>query len=193
MKLGDKDINKVYLGSTEFKKAYLGSNVILDNTASFNPYKFYRLQSVDGDGTENTERVFVSNWRLYTELNQVGTEYPTTNLTSNTSEVGVTVSAGYIQGTNYDAWKAFNGVYGSNGWWTLSISNADENWIQLEFDTDKTFKSATITFRTALTFSESVKLMGSDTGVFGGEETFIKQINNINTGNSDNVINFNFN
>ncbi len=37
IKLGNTDINKLYLGSTEIKKAYLGSTIILDNTvAGFN-------------------------------------------------------------------------------------------------------------------------------------------------------------
>lgn len=51
LKLGNTDINKIYLGSTEIKKAYLGSTLVYSKSVTpiYGDYEHsYSLQSIDG-------------------------------------------------------------------------------------------------------------------------------------------------
>ena len=57
IKLGNKNINKAYLGGVEIKKLYLGENLIFDNTfipnqMFDNAVAYYRLDETTGDAID---------------------------------------------------------------------------------------------------------------------------------------------
>ena len=103
-------------------------------TPSFIQAKYIRLELCEADGTVLGGNSFpISDIGLYTGPGQTGTEYPTTALTSATSETGIVVSAGHeYNTTNYAAWKAADS--GLTTWWWGLGSSAGDNWWQIEFE-----------------------------------------------------------
>ncbi len=105
-------------------------------TANFTPSyiqnKYIRITAVDESGNGKAVHAGLYDWFLFTDLGQTGTQYPTTALTSDTSETGIVVSSGLAYGS-YSTWKAFD--RGSGFWWALT-GTAAQNWIQIEFDDD---------------------------------------------------------
>ena len=158
----------------------------LEATATFNvtqslTFTHFRIKGYTSTGVATADRIYLGTCAFYTGQNQTGTKYPTTNLTSNTSETGVTVSAGYQYSSTYAPWKAFDNL-GYSGWWSLGLSNAALNWIQIEFDTAKTFQSARLDFYGSNTQADNVKIFGSNTGNFTGEEVEIIDISGVDAG-----------
>lgn len=136
--------------------------------------RYIRFRGVSSTGADNSQNVFISNCRLYTDFGQTGTAYPTTNLTSDTSETGIIISTGHEYSASYDSWKAFDSNTTSSGWWSLG-TNTTNNWLQIEFDpatypTPPELKSALFRFNTSNNASH-LKVLSSSTGAFAGEET----------------------
>jgi hypothetical protein len=100
-------------------------------TPSFIQAKYIRFTGVESDGSATSDRLAIQDIRLFTGGGQSGTEYPTTDLTADNSETGITISAGHYYGTFYP-WVAFDSSSGS-WWWPLSTT-APNNWIQIEFE-----------------------------------------------------------
>ena len=102
-------------------------------TPSFIQAKYIRIEQVDVNGNGLGGNDFpISNVRFYTGAGRTGTAYPTTNLTSATSETGIVVSAGHTYSSTYDVWKACDSAE-STWWWGLA-SSAGDNWWQIEFE-----------------------------------------------------------
>jgi len=134
--------------------------------------QYIRIRGVNSSGADSSGRLAIEDIGFFTGLGQTGTEYPTTDLTSNTSETGIVVSAGHSY-TGYDPFKAADSSL-SSMWWALGTTAAN-NWWQIQFEsatysTPPEIKSITIRFdgqTDALYFS----IKGSNTGAFSGEET----------------------
>lgn len=160
----------------------------LENTDAFEvtasrTFTFWRVQGYTSAGVATADRIYMSEIAFYTGSNQTGTAYPTTNMTSNTSESGITLSRGFRYNSSYEAWKATD-AYNYTGWWTLGLSNAALNWWQIEFDTAKTFQSIRFNFYSANTQADNVKVFGSNTGAFAGEEIEVADVPNVDGGSS---------
>ena len=158
----------------------------LETTGTFNvtqslTFTHFRIKGYTSTGVATADRIYLGTCSFYTGQNQTGTKYPTTNLTSNTSESGVTISAGHQYSSTYAPWKAFDNL-GYSGWWSLGNSNAALNWIQIEFDTAKTFQSVRMDFYGNNTQADNVKIFGSNTGNFTGEEVEIIDISGVDAG-----------
>jgi hypothetical protein len=146
-------------------------------TATYTPSnvqsRYIRIRGVTAAGANTSSRLAINDIRFWTGAGGTGTKYPTTNLTSNTSETGIAVSAGHSYSATYAPWKACDSSSGSM-WWALG-TNAANNWWEIEFEsftypTIPTINSMVVRFNTqtdALYFS----LVGSNTGAFAGEET----------------------
>lgn len=137
--------------------------------------RYYRFYGVNSSGTKTTSNTFIQNIAFFTGSGQTGTEYPTTNLTDYTSETGFVCSAGDEYDATRAAWKAFDSSQTSTGWWSLGVPVADNNWIQVEFEsgtypTPPTLKSAQFRFSSSNNATH-LRMYGSDTGAFAGEET----------------------
>lgn len=187
-----KDINTtagtrtIYVKAQEFGdfKQSAAATATYDVTFLNSPY--IRLQAQTTAGANTTLYVGITEIRFYTGQGQTGTAYPTTNLTSDTSETGIVVSAGYSQSATYLPWKAADGLNYTN-WWSLGISNAALNWWQIQFQsgtypTPPTIKSMRIEWSNFQT--TSFRIFTSSTGAFAGEQvdrglfTFVSGINN---------------
>jgi len=132
--------------------------------------RYVRIRGVTATGAETSQTMGIIETRFWSASGATGTRYPTTNLTSNTSETGIVVSAGYFR-TNYEPWKAGTpyGLFWNSG------TSAANNWWQIHFEsgtypTIPVIKSLFIYFHT-ITQPLYFKLQGSDTGAFTGEET----------------------
>jgi len=146
-------------------------------TTTFNvvyaQHSYLRIRGVTSTGQDTSARLAIEEIGFFTGNGATGTEYPTTDLTSNTSETGIKVSAGHSYSATYDAWKAADSS-ASSMWWALATTAAN-NWWQIEFEsatytTAPTIKSLKVRFDNqsdAAYFS----LKGSNTGAFSGEET----------------------
>jgi len=108
-----------------------------EGTATYTPSniqaKYIRLEIVDVNGNGLGGNDFpISNVRFYTGSGQTGTAYPTTNLTSATSETGIVISAGHTYSSTYAEWKACDSA--EHTWWWGLGSSAGDNWWQIEFE-----------------------------------------------------------
>lgn len=134
--------------------------------------RYLRIRGVSSNGSDSNDRIAMTDLSFYTSTGQSGTEYPRTNMTSNTSETGIEVSQGHVYSNTYAAFKAVDSS--SSLAWLLG-TNAANNWWQIEWEsgtysTIPTIKSARIKFHSQ-SDATHFKLQGSDTGDFSGEET----------------------
>lgn len=129
----------VTVKAQEFGDTIQSSAVTANFTPSFIQNKYIRVSTVNADGSGKAAHAGLYDWFLFTDLGQTGTQYPTTALTSNTSETGIVISTGFEYGTYY-AWKAFDRASGF--WWALTGSTS-QNWLQIEFQ-DATYSTKPI-------------------------------------------------
>lgn len=168
--------------------AGVGKFLSLTDTTTFEvtasrTFTHWRVKGYTSGGAATTDRIYMSDIRFFTGSDQTGTEYPTTNMTSNTSESGITLSAGHSYSSSYAPWKATDSLF-YTGWWTLGVSNAANNWWQIEFDTAKTFQSIQMNFYSTNTTADNVKIFGSNTGNFTGEEIEVADVSGVDGGTS---------
>ena len=142
-------------------------------TPSFVQNRYLRIRGVTSAGADTALALAIEEIRFHDTPAGGGTKYPTTNLTSATSETGIVVSAGQVYNATYADWKACDSSL-TTFWWALSTTSAN-NWWQLEFEsgtypTIPLIKSLVVKFdiQTQSTF---FSLKGSNTGAFSGEET----------------------
>lgn len=135
--------------------------------------RYLRIRGVTSTGANTSSRLGIRNIRFYTVAGQSGTSYPTTNLTSATSETGIVISSGHTYSSTYANWKACDSDLSNTFFWALGTS-ATNNWWQLEFTTP-TYNTIpiirSIVYRTSNQDADYIKITGSDTGAFAGEET----------------------
>jgi hypothetical protein len=99
--------------------------------------------------------------------------------------VNFIISAGYSYNSTYDGWKAFDNRTNTTGsmWWSLSVSNAADNYVQIQFtDGAKTIVSGHVILYAQGTTATHIRLEGSTTGAFAGEEREIHTFPNTNSG-----------
>ena len=138
-------------------------------------FTYWRLQGVDSSGNNTNDKFFLLDVQFFTGLNKTGTEYPTADLTTD-SGGGVNVTSGYEHSGTYADWKAFDNNAGT-GHWTLGNSVANNNWLQIEFTGGSTnLQSIGIRSNTTYHDCDGLKLLGSNTGNFSGEEVTVVTI-----------------
>jgi len=159
--------------------ADVGKFKSLEATATFEVtpsrnFRVWRVQGVDSSGNASANKAGWVELDFFTGANATGTEFPTSDATSNTSISGVTISAGH-NFSGYDPWKAFDGTaHGTQAagsmWWTLANSTAANNWIQVQFSSAQTFSSLKLTTYDSFNDVTHLIIKGSNTGSFSGEE-----------------------
>jgi len=144
-------------------------------------YLFYRFTALDSEYNPTSNAVFLKELNLYGGFNQTGTKYTTEILTSNTSQEGVTVSSGYfltsVIGVEYSPWRVFDSS-SNEGWWTLSITDPNNNWMQIAFDEPTVINSLSLTASTSQ-FSNEIDVLrveGSNNGQFNGEQVTLGNV-----------------
>jgi hypothetical protein len=135
--------------------------------------EYIRLQACDVNGTATASHTAFSEIRFYTGSGQTGTVYPTTNLSSNTSETDIVISMGGYYGS-YEEWKGADGSIGTFGW--ALLQSAANNWWQIQFedgtyDTKPIIKSVRAKFYSTY-HGTHIKITGSDNADHSSATTF---------------------
>ena len=138
-------------------------------------FSYWRVQGVDSSGNASANKAGWVELDFFTGQNATGTEYPTSDATSNTSISGVTISSGHQYSSGYAPWRAFDGTaHGSQAagsmWWTLGNSTAANTWIQLRFSSAQPFESLKLTTYDSFNDATHIVIKGSNTGSYSGEE-----------------------
>ena len=134
-------------------------------TAATN-FRIWRAQFVDSSGNASTNKIALVELEYFPDPNAGGTHEPDGNASSNTSISGITISSGYSR-TSYEPWRAFDGTTGAAAgsmFWTLSNSTADDNWIQVQFSSAKTFQSVRLHIYGGFSDATHFKILGSNNG-----------------------------
>jgi len=138
-------------------------------TATFTPSyiqkEYIRIQACDSSGNNTVSNMAILDVAFFTGSGQSGTEYPTTAITSNTSETDIVISAGHTFNSTYEPWKAVDSNVSGTLWWALQGS-ADNNYWQIQFedgtyDTKPLIKSIKVKFYSTF-HGTHFKVTGSD-------------------------------
>ena len=165
----------------EFISALATSNTF-ESQAAQTQMRYWRLQMTNASKTPVNGHVALGDFRLYTATGGGGTAYPS-NMTSETTPSPYVVTKGYQYSSSYPAWKAMDGSGSSSSsmWWTLSISAAADNWIQIDLGSSIDFGSGECQITTSGNWTNAnyAVLYGSNTGNFTGEEREMAFFQNI--------------
>lgn len=167
----------VKVQAQEFGDFVASSVVTTTYTKQIFQHRYLRLKVVTADGSPSTQWGSWKTVRFYDAAggaSGTGNEYPTTNLTSNTSDTGIVVKTGHVyNSTTYAAWKACDGSNNTVSWWPLSsaVNNYWQiNWQSPTYTTAPQILSIVL-HRGPNSQSQYTLIQGSDTGAFAGEET----------------------
>lgn len=148
-------------------------------------YTYFRFQVVDSSGNPTTNHVYLREVYLYDYYDARGNDVTHRVLTSATSDSNWTVSSGYVGYIGLYDYRAFNHSL-SDGWSTIGILNGSDHWLQIKSETGAIdVKSISLVVNAPTTAATHIKVMGSNTGVFGGEETVFATFSNISNGSGD--------
>ena len=155
----------IHVRAHEFVDSRQSDATSVTYTPSYIQKKYIRIRGVDSGGNDHASRLSINDIMFFTDSNQDGTEYPTTDLTAADSETGIVVSAGHTYSDTYAVWKAADSSSGTI-WWALATT-APNNWWQIEFEdgtyeTKPIIKSMTIGFNWNTTSATHIKITGSD-------------------------------
>lgn len=133
-------------------------------------FTHWRFEVRHNGGTERSRYLMALNLDLYEGAQATGTKHPSAALTSPTSLAGLTLTWGY-QYPGREFWKIFDANETGTDWWTISSPNpGDQQWGQLEFSTAITVQSIRLTYNGQFTTANQLRVLGSNTGSFSGEE-----------------------
>lgn len=176
----------LYVKAQEFGDYTPSASATATYDVSFLQAAYIRLLIQSSAGANTTLYAGFEDIRFYTAQQQTGTAYPTTNLTSNTSETGIVVSSGYAYSATYDTWKAADNSL-SSFWWSISVPSGSSNWWQIHFEPG-TYPTApiikSIYLRANNSSATNFRILTSNTGAFSGEQTdhglfsFVNNTNN---------------
>ena len=133
-------------------------------------FRYWRLDDFDADlaGT----LIMIPEFRFYGDPGQTGTQYPPT-MTSATAPAPYVVSGQGAFSTLYDNWKVFDADTANTFYWNLS-GNSATDFIDLDMGAVTTVKSMRFKNGNNVNYIYgSLRVSGSNTGAFSGEETVI--------------------
>lgn len=161
----------VTIKAQEFGDNIQSAALTLNYTPTFNAYRYIRITNTDANKTNaGTSWFAVNDWQLFTGIAQTGTEYPTTDLTSATSETGIAITSGTHWST-YENWMAFDSNLTGTPFW---MTGGTSKWLQVEFEpvtypTPPIIKSHTIRVQ----YGFYILLEGSNDGTNYTELAFV--------------------
>lgn len=152
-------------------------------------YSYFRWCAVDSSGNKTAQRIALVDATMFDGAGLTGNEHPAGIATSNNSQtagpVNFVISSGYNYSSTYEPWRAFDNRFNTTGsmWWSLSVPNAASNYIQIQFtDGAKSILSGSIIVAQNFTDATNIRLEGSTTGAFAGEEQTIHTFTNTTSG-----------
>jgi len=162
----------VRVRAQEFGDNIQSSEVTTTYTRGTITNRYIRIRGVNSNGTNSSSRLGIGDIEFWTGSARTGTLYPTTHLTSATSETGIEVSMGHTYSSTYANFKACDSSTNTFAW--LLGSSATNNWWQIHFESG-TYSTpptiASIKFGARNNSANYISIKGSDTGAFAGEET----------------------
>jgi hypothetical protein len=121
----------VTVKAQEFGDNIQSAALIATYTPSFVAWRFIRVTNVNASKTlSGTSWLAINNWSLFEGVGQTGTNHPTTNLTSDTSQTGIALSSNNVYSTYYK-WHAFDSNGNGTRFWSVS---GDPKYLQIEFE-----------------------------------------------------------
>tara|TARA_R110002074_G_scaffold1263_1_gene7592 strand:+ start:30311 stop:31168 length:858 start_codon:yes stop_codon:yes gene_type:complete len=134
-------------------------------------FEYLRFVVVTETGAATTQWGGFTELSLWEGTGASGARHPAANMTSNTgpSSNDMEVLTGHVYNTSYAAWKGMDGSTGTHAWWPLS--SAANNYYQIQFTGTVPAIASFQMRRSANDKTGYVRLLGSDTGSFAGEET----------------------
>lgn len=125
------------------------------------------------------------------------TDYPTSNMTSNTTPSPNVTSASSEYSATFAAWKAFNGATGSTDRWASGIGQHQNAWIQVDLGAGNEISanhvSYTIYNDTANDMSPTeIFVYESETGAFTGEEVELFTVSGLTSQSNTTVVTHSF-
>jgi hypothetical protein len=157
----------------EFGDSIQSSEVTTTYTRGTITNRYIRIRGVNSNGTNSSSRLGIGDIEFWTGSSRTGTLYPTTHLTSATSETGIEVKQGHSYSSTYANYKACDSNTTGTFAWLLGSSSTN-NWWQINFESG-TYSTpptiASIKFGARNNAANYISIKGSDTGAFAGEET----------------------
>ena len=145
------------------------ATLLFDTVAYGGTFRYWRFTDWSGGTPGHT---LVSEIELWSQSSQTGSNYPA-QMTSNTTPTPYVISTDYNY-PGYEAWEAFDDSL-NNQWWNLGRTGGyTDSYLQVDLGSSIEIKSIKIWI--AGFAADSVKLYGSNTGSFTGEETLIDTI-----------------
>ena len=151
-----------------------GSAASVVVTSSFSvsavSFRYWRFDGFDADlvGT----LIMIGDLKLYDAAGQTGTQYPT-DMTSNSAPSPFVASGQGAFSSSYDYWKVFDNNQHQTFYWNLT-GNSATDFIDLDLGATQTIKSMRLSNGSNVTYLfGSLRVSGSDTGAFSGEETVV--------------------
>lgn len=178
----------VTVRAQEFGDNVQSAALTLNYTPSYTAYRYIRVTNANANketGAGKVSWLAINEWTLYDDVGQSGEDYPTTNLTSDTSETGIALTSNNVYSI-YSKWKAFDGATNTR-FWTVYPSGGSE-YLQIEFEpatysTPPTIKSMNLNVQYAF----HLLFEGSNDGTNYTEIAFVGPMSSSsnNAGNSN--------
>ena len=100
-------------------------------TPSYSAWRYIRVTNTNAlKTTSGTSWLAINNWSLFEGVGQTGTNHPTTDLTSDTSQTGIALTSNNVY-SQYYKWYAFDSNTNGTRFWTVT---AHPMWLQIEFE-----------------------------------------------------------
>ena len=177
----------VTIKAQEFGDNIQSAALIATYTPSFAAWRYIRVSNVNATKTQGgTSWLAINDWSLFEGVGQTGTNHPTTNLTSDTSQTGIALSSNNVYST-YAKWNAFDSNTNGTRFWSVS---GNPKYLQIEFEpatypTPPTIKSMNLSVQYAF----HLLFEGSNDGINYTEITHVGPV----SPSSNNAGNPNFN
>ena len=106
----------VRVRAQEFGDNIQSSEVTTTYTRGTITNRYIRIRGVNSNGTNSSSRLGIGDIEFWTGSARTGTLYPTTHLTSATSETGIEVSMGHTYSSTYANFKACDSSTNTFAW-----------------------------------------------------------------------------
>tara|TARA_R100001460_G_scaffold31676_4_gene62373 strand:- start:737 stop:1594 length:858 start_codon:yes stop_codon:yes gene_type:complete len=173
----------VTIKAQEFGDNVQSAALTLNYTPTFTAYRYIRITNTGPNKTNSGTSWFgVNDWQLFTGAGRSGTEYPTTNLTSATSETGINITSGTARSSTYANWKAFDSSTTGTRFW---MTGGSDKYLQIEFE-PATYSTPPIikSHKIRVKYGYYILLEGSNDGTNFTELAFV-QVDPSATGNNE--------
>ena len=154
------------LASEITESVYDQEDIVINAT-----FRHFKIGLFTGQ-SDSANRVMLGNFALYGGQAGAGTKYPT-NMTTDTTPSPFVADASKIFAASYAPWKAFDGSINSTFWWNLGTTAALTDSVTIDLGSSTQIQSFRIAGGQFTYRFTGCTIWGSDTGVFGGEETLI--------------------